>query len=889
VIRPEAEKARTGALALTPAPDRDPPQGESRQVHGSVLRRIFAFAALVAVLVGLAGLTLQIVRTLGTPPEALERKLTGAKKSLYYRVTASEGPELRLTGTERDLHFIAHAILPGAPPYDPTRQLVYGLRLTLSSDEREVWRRDIYTRSRQSKGAPAAGLWQEENAFTLEPGVQVTDDRLIAVHLPDGLVRPGLRLDVRLVGDAEEGLLRLYERVERPPARVELRLRSLAPVQREELAEQLSFTPWDRLDAAERNARLRLQGLRRSADGREGEDYATRTLYTTNFRVPIDEQAPLAGTLVTPARAAAINVVGPVDVTLSVTRAPAVAPSVVPATLLVRSLGEGGQPAPWIVPVPPAPAAQTRILTVPAGLHSLHLTTDARDGVQVLLNTPPGARAQLGPARPGAGLDEPLLPEEQLLPGYVIGPDTPPVELDLAGPDDLLGRTVRVDARLLPPPTPPGTLARGRLEVELVGDGGRGSRQTVELESLVAPFEEVRLRKAETRIVAEPTGFRMVAPLGTRKILVRAAQQTHVRLYTLVTLSPSPDALEPPFDQVQLKIMMWRYAPFDERSWVSRLADNHLALAPLVGKLAAQVRLEPAPPPVPPVGALAQTLLPEGAPEKQVIIEHVRPEEMVAFQWTDGYYTQVRPGRPQKLKVAGPAPPKLQVWVLGGAEENLGHELHVAVDGEPLASFVLSSTRAAFTMPYVAPGVHTFVVSTDAPNLRLLLDQQPAGGGDILALRNLYRVTGRLAVSVRKPAGPAPLTLDLIVYTTGPEPDPKALYKVTIDGGVPRHAEGVALARFSPGLRTEPLPAADREPILGFADTADRTVLYPRLIAVGLGDDLAPGVHTITVEPLRGQRAATWMRFFIMTTARPDTEKAIQWRLAAPSGEGRAD
>src|SRR5262249_48882506 len=170
--------------------------------------------------------------------------------------------------------------------------------------------------------------------------------------------------------------------------------------------------------------------------------------------------------------------------------------------------------------------------------------------------------------------------------------------------------------------------------------------QQVKVASVLAPFEEGRLPEGETRIVAEPTGFRFVVPAGTRSIQVTAAQPTFVRLYTLVTLTPSPDALEPPFDAAQLQATLWRYPRYDEQSWVLMQAETRLALAPLEAKLAAQARLEPAPPPTPPPGATAQTLLPEGEPERQTILERVLPEEMAAYRWTDGYYTALPAGRP---------------------------------------------------------------------------------------------------------------------------------------------------------------------------------------------------------------------------------------------------
>jgi hypothetical protein len=852
------------------------------------VKGLLAFATLVAAVLGLGGVTWQVARTVAAPPDPLERKLADAKRYLAYVVAPDRGPDLRLGPDDRDLHFIAHAVLPGAPSYDPARQIVFGLRLILLVDGDEVWTHEIYTRARQSKAGPAAGIWQNENSFVLEPGVQLSDDRLLAVHLPDEAVA-GAVLRLRLVGDAQEGLVRVYQRAPRAEGQVALRLRTLAPAQRTELADQLSFTPWDRLEPAERAARLRVQGLRLGALGREGTSYETRAVYATGFRLPVDEETPAAGTLVTPTHAAAVNVVGPVEVTLRVTPAPAVAPRGVPANLIITSIGEGGQPPPIVVPVPPPPAQVTQTLPVAAGLHSLQLATDARDGVQVLLSAPRGARAQFGPVRPQPSPEEPLAPDEVLLPGTVADVKTPPVLVAIAGPDDALTRIFRVDARLLPPPTPPGTTVGGEVTVETRDGEGRSlTRQKVQLASVLAPFEEVRLPQGPTRTVAEPTSFRLVAPAGARSLALTAAQPTLLRVYTMVTATPSPDVLEPPFDAVRLSATQWRYAPYDAQSWVLLAPENRVALAAQQAKLAAQTRLEPAPPPTPPAGAHAETVLPEGGPDRQLALERVRPEEAAAFKWTDGYFTALRPRRWQKVTVAGAAPVKIDYWVLGLADVNLGQEAAIQVDGETVATEVVTSTNGAWTLPDVAPGPHTLNVITDAPNLRLLVNQPPAGGGDIVALRSVYRLGGPLRVRVRRPAGDDPATVDVIVYAAGRDADPATQFRITLDGGAPRHAEGIALGRFSPGARTAPLPAADRDPILGFADTPDRTAYHPRLIAVGLGDDLAAGGHTLTIEPLAGAAKHTWVRFFVMTTAAP-AEKAIQFRRNAPAGEGRAD
>jgi hypothetical protein len=829
---------------------------------------------LLLALAALAAITAHTVRTVEAPPDAGERKIAAADRHLYYVVTSSEGPEFRLAGHERELYIVSHALIAGAPPFDPARQVVYGLELAARVDGREVWKRALYTRSRQSKARREGGLWLDENAFSLERGIEVTDDRLLVARLPDELPA-GTLLRFRLAGGGTpEALIRVYQREARPPSRVELRLRSLSPGEREEIASALSFTPWDRLAPGERIARLRSQRVRMSAVGREGEAFRTRALHVTGFRLPLDEEAahPAAlGTLVLPARAAAVNVVGPVELYLQLSRAPAEVPSLVPAAVEIRWIGEGGQPPPLIVPVPPSPTSVTATLSVPAGLHSLHLSTDAREGVRLEMSAPAGSQAQLGVAA-AEGMDEILAPHEVLLWGAALSPETPPLVVSVPSPE-LVARVFRVDARLLPSAAPPESPVAGAVTVETYDAGRRRlTRQLIQLASQVSRFEEVRQGQAGSapRPVAEPASFRIIAPAAARTIEVHAAQPVFVRAHALATLAPEPDTLDAPFDAVQLSEAVWRYAPYDERTWVPVQPRNRAALAAHEARLAAQVRLEIAPPPSPSTGGVAATVTPEGDPERRVVLERVRPGEA----WGPGHQASLRPGRPQKVRFAGAA--RLSYWVIGPPEVNLGQDVEVHIDGEQVGAFPVTATASSWSLPLVRGGEHTVEVRTSAPNLRLLLDQQPLGGGEVVATRSVY-ASGQLRLRVNKPTA-APHALNVVVYAPSRDGDLATRFRVRVDGGAPRRLEGVALAQLTPGERTLTLPPADRDPTLGFADAGDRTVYHPRLIAIGLGDDLAAGPHTIDLEPVRGSER-TWMRFFVMTTSRPQPERVIQWRL----------
>ena len=150
----------------------------------------------------------------------------------------------------------------------------------------------------------------------------------------------------------------------------------------------------------------------------------------------------------------------------------------------------------------------------------------------------------------------------------------------------------------------------------------------------------------------------------------------------------------------------------------------------------------------------------------------------------------------------------------------------------------------------------------------MLVDRPPARGaaGELHALRSVFRIdAGRVVrVTVAKRAA-APQNVDIVVYARTPAAAPDAAVRVVIDGGAPARITGTALARWTLADRTLPLPPADRPATLGFANIAGGGVLYPRLIVIALGDDLAAGTHTIDLSVTGA--AGVWGRFFTLENA----------------------
>ncbi len=869
-------------------------------------RPLGAKIVLAVVLVGFVALAVRVAMTLERPPNALEQKLAGAERYLYYRITPGAGPVFELDGGEATLRLVTHAVIPAGDRYDPARELDYGVRLAVDLGGGNTWTRDVFTRSRQSKARQSAehgGAWLDENTFSLEPGLEVTDDRLLVVTLPPD-VRAGARVRVTLLGDAAEGYLRAYTPI--PRRDVDRKLREMPPAERGRRAERIGYLPWDRLPADEL-ASLRYAERRLSAEGKEGVDYETRTLYTTEFRLRHTTVLE-RGLPVTPERAVAVNVVGPARLELAVARpvtgeAPA-------GTLTARLTGEGAAPPPRTFALPPRDAPATYAVEVPAGVFTL--AVEATAPAQLEVRGPAARPVALGGAAGAA-----IVPDEGLVPVYLAQPSGPPVTIAIDGPADLLGRVIRVDLRALASEPVPDTQARAvktwpgheaalpapaaaaapaqgprvvvaSLTLEAVDAGGRVvASSTAKLESEVSPFETAQLFGKLVATVCEPVNVRFVVPPGGKEVRLRTDRPALLAVSTPVSLSPPPDRLDVPYDSVPLAAMLWRYARHVERGWLTVRARNHEELMPeRTAMLATQARLEPRE--VPPAPELSgTTLAPAGRLELQTVVERIPPADAAGFvtRWAEGHYTRLAPGRAVKLDLSRlPSRPRIQYWATGADTDVVGAGVKLVVDGRTALDRPLSAAQGTLQLPAGLRGVHAVAVETAAP-VRLLVDRPPAEpGGELYALRSVYRIdAGRtVRVTVTKRTA-APQNVNIVVYARTPAADPGAAVRVAIDGGAPARIAGVALTKWTLADRALPLPPADRPATLGFANVARGGALHPRLIAIALGDDLPAGPHTIALSVAGA--SGVWGRFFTLENA-PIAPRALQWRDATDTSEG---
>lgn len=867
-------------------------------------RPLAAKLTLAAVLVAFAALTVRVATLLDNPTDPFDDKLARADRFLYYRVAANEGPRFELTGSEAVVRLVTHAGVPRDAPYDPAREVEYGVRVELDRGAAGVWQREVFTRSRQSKDRRAAvygGLWLDENTFDLDRKIEVTDDRTVVINLPPD-VPAGARLKVTLVGDPAEGYVRAYTPIDRPD--VDRHLRELEPLERQRLADSISYLPWDRLVVAADLAAMRYAERRLVADGKEGVDYRTQILYTTGFRIRYST-AIERGELVAADRAVAMTVVGPARVNV-VIGAPLVTTSRRSATVNLELVGDGPAKPPIAIAVPASGDPITRPLDVPAGTYSATFSSDTP--VTIAIEPAPDQAVALG-GSPGVAPH----PDEQFLPGYLSTVGAPPIEIAMEGPDDLLGRVLRVDVRLLAtapcldttgsirrwvtggqvetepmlPPTqpnqPPGCQhsalpsgpLTGKLTLEAVdANGSVLTTISAPINSEPSRFEQVRLFGKLTAAVAEPVGIRLIVPVGARAVRVTTDRTAVISASTPIATSPPPDQLEPPYDSVVLVTTLWRYARYLERGWVPLRPRNADALMPdRTVVVAAQARLETKITPLAPDSG-ATSLVPAGRPEQQTVIERIAPEDAAQFiaRWTEGHYTRLVPGAPVRLNLSSsPTRPIIQYRAL--ADGVVGAALKITIDGETIEE-TFKTPEGTIRLPSGSSGSRIVKVET-AARVRLLIDRPPIGGGELYALRTIYRLADKSARFVVTKRDSAPLNVNLVFYAAGAAPDPRSEIRIVVDGGSPARISGVALTKWTLADRTLPLPPADRAPTLGFV-SSQGGVFDPRLLAIALGDDLPKGNHTIDVT-IKG--TPVWARFFTLQET-TDQPRALQWRDA---------
>lgn len=818
-----------------------------------MIRRIVPHVTMLALLAGLAAVSWQAMRVLDRPVSATTVKTAAADRVLAYRITKERGGRFLLDGGRMRLRLSSLLVIPEPATFDPSLAFTYRFSLVVTNGDRELFRSEVAVVSRQSKRGWNGIQWEQESAWA--DGVQLTDERITMIDLPT--VPVDSILEIRLAGEGEAVLRASVAEARDADARDRI-ARRWEEENRSDLLRSSTYVPWPLLQPMEKEHRARRRWLRMSALGEHGVDFTTRTVFVSDFRTPA-LTGDAEGIEVSRERAAVVNVLGPVKLSVE--------PVGNPMSFRVETIGTA--PQAW------ASSGKPLEIEVAAGPTS----------VVVIGNTEKPARFRIfgeherwitADQRRAAAPRDQIVPTRVRIPMIVVGPTAtaivPNHQLSDAG---AFGRILRVDARVMRSPGQ-ATFETPTITVKFrARNGVETARYEVPVEGIDALFDRLEWNGVNGPI-SEPYTFRVIAPLDVAHVELAADRDVAI---TLQRWLPGEIEREQPYTEQPRGDLTWRYAPLVRRSWFPLSPGNfeELALARRVAQLEAQVRID-ATDPARRYAAGVRTTPPGRAPRYEVIplwtTLRQRARELVGDDdlaelirtWPAGAFTELRPqiSRMIDFRAKLRSRPRLS-WVVPAA--NVGTSVTVWLDSTPI-KLTLATASGSAELPGVPPGSHRVRVEAIAA-AQLWISRPPVGERrDVYRDRTLYSLDrGPLAASVYKRAGEQ-IHVYALFYTSTNEPAPKV--RLTVDRGRPQIKAGVVKNLTTSELVTAlppPRGAAAR-----LVDLGGRSAGAPRVVHLGLLDDLAPGQHRIEVTSLSGP--GLWIR--LIATRRASGEATMR-------------
>ncbi|WP_158626307.1 hypothetical protein [Corallococcus sp. AB049A] len=855
-----------------------------------------ALVALLGLMVGLAliwGASFAVLGNTDTPTARRDAKFVNAERLIFYRLEPGREMRVRVPAEAEELLIVTHELLPDGTPYAPEKQYQYGLKAILRGPDGVLLERSIFTRTRQSKGQPQEdGTFLEESAFTTHAAQQVTDEREFVLRLPKE--RPDYAvLYLRPASPSDTLLARVYVRAHRTLPL--LASQKLAQARAEVRAGRATFEPFEKLSPDTRRWLAEEHWERLNAEGEAGTDYQIEPVYRTTYRLPLVEATESVQERLGAGRAVALNVTGPAKPVLWLWSDATDAKAQPHGPVTVQTLSADGTAHTMELPGPVAGSPMSHPLELPAGVHTVMVRNDGQEDLRYTVEGPFESWLLPAESRPQPGVASEgrvaFLPDLRRTEAFATGPACPVLELDIDPRMDAVGRLVRIDARSLDraPSREPLHLSLTVLDAQGQPLGQAALDATPE----PAPFESAALvplpggalpcttvAKAADDAgsagsgevtdlpawVSGPASARVFLPMGARKLRVEAPRATIVQLYSFLS-SGQPIVASAPYTSDALTGVRWRNAPVDSRAWHPMRPANLSAL--LQGgarlELLSQVRLEPVGPveeSLPPTGD-AVVVRPHGSP---AVVEVLESAQADTVDMVKALSTVLEPGRAVRARFDARTPTRPEVRLSLKDAAALGNEVEVLLDGEPLHRFTVRSTRARELLPPLPPGEHEVLLRSSAPGLTALLNRPPAAGSGLRS-RTVYPVgQGGLRVPVRK-TGPGAVTLNVVVYTPVAEGATEPQLSVTVDGGNPVRRASVLVPHVTRAERTVVLPPSERDPAMPVGRPGVKW--YARTVPVTLGEDIAPGVHTVRIQALG--TGPMWARFFMFGQAVENT------------------
>lgn len=834
----------------------------------------------------------------------LQRKLQAAERIVHYRFDEASGPVFHLDGNETELRLVTHLVLEPGRVYAADRTYDYGLRLRIDGpDGRTIWRRDIHTATRQSKDQWVDGTWMRENAFGLEPGTEVTDDRVHLVTLPHD-VPWGSRFHVLLEAPAAaHGLVRAYERAQ--DASIELAMAYFGPAHDEEerLIGRLTYLPWEVLTEEQRATRLELRWNRLSAVGEVGTDYTVDTIFYTGFRAPPVELPPPPPVTLVDDRATALTVFGPGQMTVWIhaecpTRSPY---DPVPEVEVVHVDAMGIVSGRHVDPC----EGELFDVWMPEGPHTLHVRGHALP--ETAVDAWYDDHREPAPDMPGLELGRPLRPSITRSPRVRLDAGAAPALYSLVEPEDLESAMLELRAHLpVPPRSDPTAQQPATVRFSFSDVHGQVLEQgewRVEPLPRLEPYEwVVDASNAEHEQWMSPARVaRIIAPEGTRHLRLEADAEVIVSAFTYWPGAHETPRPHPPYDEVMLVGTRWRRIPFDYVRWYlvqphnAHVLQRHGQTVDIHGPIrlelpgaddddddggrraggVEQAQTESLPSVSPWV-----TLAPYTSHERRTVLERTEP----GSRWAR--YARWRPG-PATLAVDDDWGATLVYQVDHDPKEVLGRELVVTIDGHELRK-TIASTRGAWKLPGLGPGTHALALGALPKGVRVYLDRpglQPTRGPtEVYRVITIHRLTGRTMGLWAHKTGDDRDYVNAIVYRCG-DFEPSRI-DVVVDRGMPRRRPGRVVDRVTMATRARVMPAHGAPADLVFFDRPQGYCETLGRVPIPLGPDIAEGRHRLELRVDDGP--GLWVRFFRRGTGEPDEASVHEWTERVLDLEGGA-
>ena len=363
--------------------------------------------------------------------------------------------------------------------------------------------------------------------------------------------------------------------------------------------------------------------------------------------------------------------------------------------------------------------------------------------------------------------------------------------------------------------------------------------------------------------VSEPVTLRLLAPPGAALLRVWTDEPALVAVRGRL---PPPER-EPearwtwPYDQLAAEPLRWRYAPQVAPRGFPRRSDDHAArvAAGQLFTILAQLRAEDVPEEQVVAGQW-QAVQPRGAHARLRVLEKVPAARRGATlaDWGPGDYMRLRRGEVELIDLAGLRPARAWYQASGSGVAVVGGTMALTVGGQALRWQVTSRSGRK---PLPGRRLAELRWTEGPPEMIVMVDRRPLGpsGAPLYTHRQVHRLArGGLTLQLDKP-DEAPTAVNVVVYWLEGAPRDVTRLEVEIDGGSPRRRVGAPVTAVTPGVRTiDVLPARRTEVV--FADRRGVSGASLARVGIVLGDDLAPGKHSVRITPAGGP--PVWLRFF---------------------------